>query len=88
MIVKKIANEIKKVLKNLQQNNSEIVTKEYLRKDMYLRKEYKIIDEMRFINFLDNTPSQPTKFRTKNWIEINDDACATYKKDSQIKFKT
>ena len=48
----------------------------------------KIIDEMRFINFLDNTPSQPTKFRTKNWIEINDDACATYKKDSQIKFKT
>ena len=88
MIVKKIADEIKKVLKNLQQNNSEIVTKEYLRKDMYLRKEYKIIDEMRFINFLDNTPSQPTKFRTKNWIEINDDACGTYKKDSQIKFKT
>ena len=88
MIVKKIADEIKKVLKNLQQNNSEIVTKEYLRKDMYLRKEYKIIDEMRFINFLDNTPSQPTKFRTKNWIEINDDACGTYNKDSQIKFKT
>ena len=79
MIVKKIADEIKKVLKNLQQNNSEIVTKEYLKKD---------IDEMRLINFLDNTPSQPTKFRTKNWIEINDDACATYKKDSQIKFKT
>ena len=88
MIVNKIADEIKKVLKNLQQNNSEIVTKEYLRKDMYLRKEYKIIDEMRFINFLDNTPSQPTKFRTKNWIEINDDACGTYNKDSQIKFKT
>ena len=87
MIVNKIADEIKKVLKNLQQNNSEIVTKEYLRKDMYLRKEYKIIDEMRFINFLDNTPSQPTKFRTKNWIEINDDACGTYNKDSQIKFK-
>ena len=88
MIVNKIADEIKKVLKNLQQNNAEIVTKEYLRKDMYLRKEYKIIDEMRFINFLDNTPSQPTKFRTKNWIEINDDACGTYNKDSQIKFKT
>ena len=83
MIVNKIADEIKKVLKNLQQNNSEIVTKEYLRKDMYLRKEYKIIDEMRFINFLDNTPSQPTKFRTKNWIEINDDACGMYNTKSQ-----
>ena len=26
------------------------------------------------INLLDNTPSQPSKFRTKNWVEINDDA--------------
>ena len=23
------------------------------------------------INLLDNTPNQPTKFRTKNWVEIN-----------------
>ena len=38
---------------------------------------------MRFINFLDNTPSQPTKFRTKNWIEINDDACGMYNTKSQ-----
>ena len=22
------------------------------------------------INLLDNTPIQPTKFRTKNWVEI------------------
>ena len=22
--------------------------------------------------FLDNTPNQPTKCRTKNWVEIND----------------
>ena len=36
---------------------------------------------------LDNTPNQPTKFRTKNWVEINDDARGTYNKDSQIKFK-
>ena len=25
-------------------------------------------------NSLDNTPNQPSKFRTKNWVEINDDA--------------
>ena len=37
---------------------------------------------------LDNTPDQPSKFRTKNCIEINDDLRKTYNKDSQIKFKT
>ena len=25
-------------------------------------------------NLLDNTPNQPSKFRTKNWVEINDDS--------------
>ena len=27
----------------------------------------------KIINLLGNTPNQPTKFRTKNWVEINDD---------------
>ena len=27
------------------------------------------------INMLDNTSNQPSKFRTKNWVEINDDSC-------------
>ena len=26
----------------------------------------------KIINLFDNTPNQPTKFRTKNWVEIND----------------
>ena len=39
-------------------------------------------------NWLDNTPSQPTKFRTKNWVELNDDARGTYSTNSQIKFQT
>ena len=26
------------------------------------------------INLLDNTPNQQSKFGTKNWVEINDDA--------------
>ena len=46
-----------------------------------------IIEYQKTINLLDNTPSQPTKFKTKNWVEINDDACQTYNTDSQIKFK-
>ena len=37
---------------------------------------------------LGNTPNQPTKFRTENWIKINDEPCGTYNTNSQIKFKT
>ena len=42
----------------------------------------------KIINSLENTPNQPTKFRTKNWVEINDDSHRTYNTNSQIKFKT
>ena len=42
----------------------------------------------KIINLLDNAPNQPTKFRTKNWVEINDDSRRTYNTNSQIKFKT
>ena len=35
-------------------------------------------------NLLGNTPNQPTKFRTKNCVEINDDARGTYNSNSQI----
>ena len=45
--------------------------------------EYKKI-----ISLLDNTQNQPTKFRTKNLVEVNDDAIGTYNKDNQIKLKT
>ena len=31
----------------------------------------------KIINLLDNTIIQPSKFRTKNWVEINDDAGGT-----------
>ena len=40
------------------------------------------------INLFENTPSQPSKFRSKNWVEINDELCGTYNTNSQIKFKT
>ena len=36
----------------------------------------------------ENTPNQPTKFRTINWVEINDDSRGTYNTNSQVKFKT
>ena len=37
------------------------------------------MEYQKIINLLDNTPNQPSKFRTNNWTEINDDACGTYK---------
>ena len=37
---------------------------------------------------LDNNSNQPSKFRAKNWIEINDESRGTYNANSQIKFKT
>ena len=37
---------------------------------------------------LDNTPSEPSKFKIKNWVEINDHSPGTYNTNSQIKFKT
>ena len=36
----------------------------------------------------DNTLNQPSKFRTRNWIEINDESKGAYNVNSQIKFKT
>ena len=39
------------------------------------------------IGLLDNTPNQTTKFWTKNWVEINDDASERYNKQSQTKFQ-
>ena len=40
------------------------------------------------MNLLDNTPNERTKFRTKNWVEINDGSYGTYNAGSQIRFKT
>ena len=36
----------------------------------------------------DNTTDQPSKFRTKNWVEINDQPRRTYNVNSQIEFRT
>ena len=46
-----------------------------------------IMEYQKIINLLDNTPNQPSKFRTKNWVEITDDLLGTYNTNSQIKFK-
>ena len=37
---------------------------------------------------LDKASNQPSKFRTKNWAEINDDTRGRYDINKQIRFKT
>ena len=31
------------------------------------------MEHQKMINLLDNTPNQPSKFRTKNWVELTDE---------------
>ena len=45
------------------------------------------MEYQKIINLLDNTSNQPSKFRTKNWVEINDESRGTYT-GNDIKFKT
>ena len=46
------------------------------------------MEYQKIINLLENTPNQPSKFRTKNWVEVNDESRVTYKANSEIRFKT
>ena len=46
------------------------------------------MEYQKMINLLDNASNQPFKFRTKNWIEINDKSRGTYSVDKWISFKT
>ena len=40
------------------------------------------------IDLSDHTPNQPSKFRTKSWVEINNDSRGRYSTNSQTKCKT
>ena len=47
-----------------------------------------IMEYRKIINLLDNTANEPSKFKTKNFVNINDESSGTYNKDNHIKFKT
>ena len=46
------------------------------------------MEYQKIANLIDDPSNQPYKFRTKNWVEINDESKRTYNVNSQIKFKT
>ena len=46
------------------------------------------MEYQKITNLLDNASNQPSKFRAKNWVEINDEFRGGYNVNSRIKFKT
>ena len=46
------------------------------------------MEYQKIINLLDNTPNQLSKFKTKNWTEINDQPRGLYNVNSDIRSKT
>ena len=45
------------------------------------------MEYQKIANLLDATLNQPSKFRTRNWVDINDESRGTYA-SNDIKFKT
>ena len=81
--------------KELQNAEAEEPKKRYISPE---ERQY-IIGELRLVyqynngisknrNILDSASNQPFKFRTKNWIEINDESRGTDAVNRQINFKT
>ena len=46
------------------------------------------MEHQKIINLLDSTQNEPSKSRTRNWVEMNDQSRGTYNASNQIKFKT
>ena len=46
------------------------------------------MEYQKMANLLNDKSNEPSKFRTRNWVEINDEARGTYSPNKQIKFKT
>ena len=46
------------------------------------------MEYQKITNLLNDGSSKPSKFKTRNWVEINDEASGTYSPNKQIKFKT
>ena len=46
------------------------------------------MEYQKIANLLHDASNKTSKFKTKNWVEINDEFRGTYDVNSQIKFKT
>ena len=65
------------------------LTEKYQKKNIHLQKKNRklLIIYKKIIILLNNLSNKPSKFRTINWVEINDELCGTYNLNSQMTFK-
>ena len=45
------------------------------------------MEYQKIANFIDDASNQPSKVRTKNWVEINDESRGTYNVKSSLKLQ-
>ena len=69
--------------------NDDLILKKQIIDDLRLiyNNIKKIMEYQKIINLLDDTKNQPSKFRTRNSVEINDKSKGRYD-NSNIRFKT
>ena len=46
------------------------------------------MEYQKIANLLNDESNKPSKFRTRNWVEINDEIRGSYSPNKQIRFKT
>ena len=46
------------------------------------------MEYQKIANLFNDESKKPSKFRTRNWVEINDDIRGAYSPNKQIRFKT
>ena len=46
------------------------------------------MEYQKIANLLDSASNKPSKFRARNWVEINDDIRGAYSPSKQIRLKT
>ena len=46
------------------------------------------MEYQKIANLLNDASNKPSKFRTGNWVEINEDVKSAYSPNKQIRFKT
>ena len=42
------------------------------------------MEYQKIVNLLDDASNQPSKFKTNNWVKINDESRGTYNANSEI----
>ena len=46
-----------------------------------------MMEYQKIVNLLNSSLNKPSKYRARNWVEINDDIRGAYSPNKQIRFK-